>query len=85
MLYMKNSNDSNKNIFTILGIDLIIVFTTTDISFDLLLSRVTRNNLIKRAIVEYPPSRGIRDSTIIEKFCHTSFEPDGNHAEFFFF
>lgn len=53
--------------FTMLGIDLIIVITTTDISFDLLLSRVTLNSLISRAMVEYPPPRGIRDRTIIEK------------------
>src|SRR3712207_9123219 len=45
------------------------LITTTDISFDLLLSRVTLKSLINRAIVEYPPPRGINDSKIGRASC----------------
>lgn len=67
ILYMKKSRDKSKKTFIILGIDLIIVITTTDISLDLGVSLVTRKSLIKRAMVVYPPLRGSRETTIIEK------------------
>ena len=64
---MKKSRDKSKKIFIILGIDLIIVITTTDISLDLWVSLVTRKNLMKRATVVYPSLRGSKETTIIEK------------------
>ena len=52
---------------TMLGKDLTIVITITDISFDLLVRRVILSNLINLATVVKPPINGISDMTIIKK------------------
>jgi hypothetical protein len=64
---MKKRSDRSKNILTILGRDLTIVITITDISFDLLVRRVILNSLINLATVVKPPVNGISDMTIIKK------------------
>ena len=64
---MKKRSVRSKNMLTMLGKDLTIVITITDISFDLLVRRVILSNLINLATVVKPPVNGISDMTIIKK------------------
>jgi hypothetical protein len=63
----KRGETDIKKLLIILGKDLIIVITITDISLDLFVRRVTRNSLINLATVVKPAVRGSTERTIIMK------------------